>query len=440
MKLIKNADTLIENQIKRADILFDENGIKKIIPRLDKGNLNVKNPIADISIIGEIIDARGLLCIPGLIDVHVHLREPGFTQKETIKTGTMAAARGGFTTIMAMPNVNPFPDNAEAVKRYMRLIKKEAVIDVVPYACITTGEKGEEVTDIRAIKREGISAFSDDGVGVQNDEIMRYAMKRAKENDCIIAAHTEDMHYRKKDACINEGAKSKELGVLGIPNECEYKQLERDLRLVEEIKAKYHCCHISAMQSVKLLREYKAKGLDVSGEAAAHHLLLTEEDIKSVYDTNFKMNPPLRTEADRQALIEGLLDGTIDMIASDHAPHTQEEKAKKINEAPFGIVSLETSFAMLYTKLVMTGKMSLAKLVDLMSKRPAKRFFEDKRGELKEGYRADIVLIDIKNEFVIDKRKFLSKGKNTPFDGQKCFGRVVKTFANGKLVYDDAEN
>lgn len=448
MKLIKNANALIDNQIKRADILFDETSIKKIITYPENAeaeakannsvnntaNTAAKNPESDID---EIIDASGLLCIPGLIDVHVHLREPGFIQKETIKTGTMAAARGGFTTIMAMPNVYPFPDDVETIKKYKKLIKKEAVIDVVPYACITNGEDGKKSTDIEAISKEGIRAFSDDGVGVQNDEIMREAMRLAKANDCMIAAHTEDMHYRKEGSCINDGPKARELGVVGIPNECEYKQLERDLKLAEETKVKYHCCHMSARQSVELLREYKAKGLDISGEVAAHHLLLTEENIKSIYDTNLKMNPPLRTEADRQSLLEGLLDGTIDMIASDHAPHTEEEKAKKLPDAPFGIVSLETSFAMLYTRLVMTGKLSIAKLIELMSKRPAKRFFADKRGELKEGYRADIVLIDTKNEFVIDKSKFRSKGKNTPFDGQRCFGKVIKTFATGRLVYDD---
>ena len=434
MKLIKNVKipaNLIDecktgkyqdDEFLIRDIAFDDNGI------IDIGT--------DVAVTEgcEIISGKGLVALPGLIDVHVHLRQPGNEKKETIKTGTMAAAAGGMTTVMAMPNVSPFPDNVETMKEYQKLIDQEAVVNVIPYSCITQKEGGEKVVDMAAMKELGYTAFSDDGVGVQKDGIMEQAMAKSAELGVMIVAHTEDMNYRKPKACINEGAKAKELGLLGIPNECEYKQLERDLQLVEKTGAHYHCCHMSAKESVQLMRDYKAKGCDVSGEATVHHLLLTEDGIDG---PNWKMNPPLKTEEDRQALIGAIKDGTITVIANDHAPHTAEEKARSMEDAPFGIVTIENAFSLLYTYLVKEGEISLVKLVKLMSENPAKRFGMEKKGALKKGYASDIILVDLDNEFVIDKEKFYSKGRNTPFHGWKCCGKVKQTFVNGISVYKE---
>lgn len=435
MKLIKNvkipADILQECEKKEfedefliKDILFDNNGIIEI-----GDDVSIREGC-------EIIAGKGLVALPGLIDVHVHLRQPGNEKKETIKTGTMAAAAGGMTTIMAMPNVSPFPDNVETMKEYQKLIDEEAVVNVIPYACITCKEAGDNVVDMKALQEMGYNAYSDDGVGVQTDGVMEIAMEKSAQLGTMIVAHTEDMNYRKPGACINEGKKSKELGLIGIPNECEWKQLERDLKLVEKTGAHYHCCHMSAKESVQLLREYKAKGCDVSGEATCHHLILTEDDIQG---TNWKMNPPLKTEEDRQALIAGIKDGTIELIANDHAPHTEEEKQRPMDQAPFGIVTIENAFSLLYTNLVRTGEISLGKLVELMSKNPAKRFGMDRKGSLKNGNVSDIILVDLDHEFVIDKEKFHSKGRNTPFHGVKCYGRVKQTFVNGISVYKEED-
>ena len=433
MKLIKNiripVDLLqecakgdVNEEFAIKDILFDNDGIIEI-----GDEVSIREGC-------EIISGKGLVALPGLIDVHVHLRQPGNEQKETIKTGTMAAAAGGMTTVMAMPNVNPFPDNVETMKEYQKLIDQDANVNVIPYACITCKEAGDNVVDMKAMQEMGYNAYSDDGVGVQDDGVMKIAMEKSAELGTMIVAHTEDMEYRKPGASINQGKKSEELGLIGIPNECEWKQLERDLKLVEKTGAHYHCCHMSAMESVELLREYKAKGCDVSGEATCHHLILTEDDIQG---TNWKMNPPLKTEEDRQALIDGIKDGTIELIANDHAPHTEEEKQKPMDQAPFGIVTIENAFSLLYTKLVRTGEISLTKLVELMSKNPAKRFGMDRKGSLEKGNVSDIILVDLDHEFVIDKEKFQSKGRNTPFHGVRCYGKVKQTFVNGISVYKE---
>ncbi len=422
LRLLKNVYILKDGEKIATNILFDENRIIKI-----EDNIQAEEV--------EIIDCKGNLAMPGLVDVHVHLREPGYEQKETILSGTEAAAAGGFTTIMAMPNLKPHPDSLEHVAMYQDIINRDTKINVIPYVCITKSERGEEIVDIDALVKAGYRWFSDDGVGVQNDSIMEEAMTLAKKNDAMIVAHTEDNEYRKPYSSINEGKVSERLGLVGIPNECEYKQLERDLKLVEKTKVSYHCCHMSAKESVKLIREYKKKGLDVSGEVTAHHLLLTEE---SVVDANHKMNPPLRTEEDRQALLEGIIDNTIEVIANDHAPHTEEEKARGIEKSPFGIVALETSFSLLYTNLVKKGIISLERLIELMSTAPAKRFGFDKKGKLEEGFSSDIVIVDLNEKFIIDKEKFLSKGKNTPFHGFECYGKIKKTFVNGSLKYEEA--
>lgn len=423
MKLIKQAMLLDHDDVLvQKDVLFNEFGIEKIADAIECDN-------------HEVIMAKGLVLLPGLIDAHVHLREPGNAHKETIKSGTKAAAHGGFTTIMAMPNVIPYPDSVEHMTSYLELIAKDACVNVIPYGCITKGEQGQALVDMHALKQLGIYAFSDDGVGVANDEIMMQAMDKSASEEVMIVAHTEDMKYRKAKACMHEGIRNQELGYIGIPSACEYKQLERDLMLVEVSKAHYHVCHMSAKESVKLLHDYKEKGCDVSGEVTVHHLLLNEMDVQD--DANYKMNPPLRGSEDQQALLQGLKDGVIDMIANDHAPHTLEEKAKGMVEAPFGIVSIETVFPLLYTKLVLTKKITLEQLVYWMSEAVAKRFHMEHKGKIKEGYDADFTLIDIEHEHVIDPNKFYSKGKNTPFTGVACKGWPVATIVRGNIVYKE---
>lgn len=410
------------NECELMEVAYDESGIKQIGKAL---SIDAE----------EIIDAQGKLLCPGLIDVHVHLREPGYEHKETIKTGTMAAAHGGFTTIMAMPNVIPYPDDAKVMQAYLEKIKQDAIVQVIPYGCITKQEKSQELADIKGMSALGIHAYSDDGVGVATEEMMKQAMLACVKEKAIIVAHTENMDYRKPGACMHEGIRNKELGLLGIPSACESTQLLRDLKLAEETKARYHVCHMSAKESVDYLRAYKAKGVDCSGEVTAHHLLLNEMDVQG---PNEKMNPPLRSKEDQEALISGLLDGTIDMIANDHAPHSEEEKQKGMVNAPFGIVALETAFPLLYTRFVKeTKRFTLEQLLHFMSEAPAKRFQLEKKGKLAVGYDADMFLIDITKETKIDKQTFLSKGKNTPFDGWKCFGKVSMTIVNGKIVYKE---
>lgn len=423
MKVIKNAAILWENEyVTKSNLLFDEQGIQGLCDTFNESEMD------------EVIDGEGYLLLPGFIDVHVHLREPGFEHKETIKTGTQAAAHGGFTTVMAMPNLKPHPDCVENMHAYLEKIKEDAIVNVVPYANITKGAAGKEIVDFKAMSELGIHAVSDDGVGVAREEVMLEAMKQAKACGTMIVAHTEDMAYRQGLACMHEGIRNKELGLPGIPSACEYAQFQRDLKLVEESGVAYHVCHMSAIESVQSLKEAKANGLDVSGEVTAHHLLLNEMD---VMDANHKMNPPLRSKEDQEALIQGLLDGTIDMIANDHAPHAEEEKAKGMELAPFGIVALETAFPLLYTRFVKeTQRFTLSQLVRWMSEAPAKRFGFKRKGMLKAGYAADMILVDINEMRTVDKDAFYSKGKNTPFHGWEAYGWVMKTYCAGKLVYE----
>ena len=423
MKLLKNVHVLENNRQVRKEILFDETGILKIAEQIDAPE-------------AEVIDGKEMTALPGLIDVHVHLREPGFAYKETIDTGTMAAAAGGFTTIMAMPNVQPYPDSTEVMEAYLQKIEADAHVHVIPYATITKAESGKEVVDMAALAKMGVRAFSDDGVGVQSGDVMEEAMKQSHALGTMIVAHTEDMSYRKPGAYMHEGTESKARGVVGIPSECEWKQLERDLKLVEKTGAHYHCCHVSAKESVQLLREYRRRGCDVSGEVTAHHLLLCDRD---VVDANWKMNPPLRGEADRKALIRGLQEGTLSLIANDHAPHSEEEKKRPLESAPFGIVSLETAFPLLYTKLVLTGIVSLKQLVNWMSTAPAERFGLARRGRLEEGYASDFTLVDLNEEYIINRNHFLSKGRNTPFHGWRVKGKIKATYVDGTCVYEEGK-
>ena len=423
MKLLKNVHVLENNRQVRKEILFDETGILKIAEQIDAPE-------------AEVIDGKEMTALPGLIDVHVHLREPGFAYKETIDTGTMAAAAGGFTTIMAMPNVQPYPDSTEVMEAYLQKIEADAHVHVIPYATITKAESGKEVVDMAALDKMGVRAFSDDGGGVQSGDVMEEAMKQSHALGTMIVAHTEDMSYRKPGAYMHEGTESKARGVVGIPSECEWKQLERDLKLVEKTGAHYHCCHVSAKESVQLLREYRSRGCDVSGEVTAHHLLLCDRD---VVDANWKMNPPLRGEADRKALIRGLQEGALSLIANDHAPHSEEEKKRPLESAPFGIVSLETAFPLLYTKLVLTGIVSLKQLVNWMSTAPAERFGLARRGRLEEGYASDFTLVDLNEEYIINRNHFLSKGRNTPFHGWRVKGKIKATYVDRTCVYEEGK-
>lgn len=413
-----------DNTCVQKDVLFDEKEILAIEDHIE----------ADAA---QVIDAQGKLLMSGFIDVHVHLREPGYAHKETIATGTMAAAHGGFTTIMAMPNVIPVPDSAAIMQEYQSFIKQHAHVRVYPYASITKGEQGKETVDFHSLKQMGIHAFSDDGVGVGDDEVMRRAMEASAKENILLVAHTEDMRYRKQYACIHQGIQSEKLQVIGIPSACEYEQVKRDLKLVEQTHAHYHICHMSTKESVAYLAAAKAQGLDVSGEVTTHHLLLNELDVKN--DANYKMNPPLRSVEDQQALLKGLQDGTIDLIANDHAPHSADEKAKGLVEAPFGIVSLETAFPLLYTYLVKNGKVTLAQLQHWMSSAPAKRFGFARMGQIKVGYAPDLVLIDCAKTKTINPDEFYSKGKNTPFAGWEISGIPVMTIVKGSIVYKEDE-
>jgi len=382
------------------------------------------------------VDLDGKLLSPGFIDVHVHLREPGGEHKETIKTGTNAAARGGFTTIASMPNTRPVPDTVEHLKALNQKIEETAVVNVLPYASITIRQAGEEQTDFEGLKENGAFAFTDDGVGVQSAEMMYKAMQKAAELNVSIVAHCEENTLIQK-GCVHEGKFSKENGLNGIPSICESVQIARDVLLAEATGCHYHVCHISTKESVRVVRDAKRAGINVTAEVSPHHLILCEDDIPGL-DTNFKMNPPLRSEIDRAALIEGLLDGTIDMIATDHAPHTEEEKAQGMQLAPFGIVGLETAFPLLNTHFVQTGKMTLKQLLDFMTTKPAE-VFKVNRGKIEVGAVADLTVIDLEQEEEIDSTNFLSKGKNTPFNGWECKGWPVMTMVNGKLVYEREE-
>ncbi|MCY7799867.1 dihydroorotase [Bacillus haynesii] len=385
--------------------------------------------------LGEtVIDADGLFVSPGLVDLHVHFREPGGEKKETIETGAKAAARGGFTTVAAMPNTRPVPDTKEQMEWLVNRIDETASVRVLPYASITIRQTGQEMTDFEGLKDAGAFAFTDDGVGVQTAGMMYEAMKKAASIDKAIVAHCEDnsLIY---GGSVHDGEFAKANGLNGIPSVCEAVHIARDVLLAEAAGCHYHVCHISTKESVRVVRDAKKAGIRVTAEVTPHHLLLSDSDIPGL-DTNYKMNPPLRSPEDREALLEGLRDGTIDFIATDHAPHTEEEKQQTMSLAPFGIVGLETAFPLLYTHFVKTGKWTLKQLHDYMTVKPCEAFGLP-YGKLEAGRSADITLIDLEREEKIDKSIFLSKGKNTPFDGISCFGWPVMTMAKGKLVYQE---
>lgn len=364
--------------------------------------------------------------LPGFCDVHVHFREPGFSFKETIKTGSRSASRGGYTTVLTMPNLNPTPDCKENLQKQIDIIKKDAICEVIPYGTITKGESGEELSNMQELAPY-VLAFSDDGRGVQNSLIMKDAMLKAKSLNKLIVAHCEDNSLL-FGGYIHDGEYAKKHNHKGISSISEYKQIERDIELVKETGVSYHVCHISTKESVELIRKAKKEGVDITCETAPHYLVMTENDLKE--DGNYKMNPPLRSEQDRLALIEGIKDGTIDMIATDHAPHSVEDKNKGLEKSAFGIVGLETAFPLLYTNLVKTNIITLEKLVELLCVNPRKRF----NLELREN---DFTIFEISTPYKIDSNEFLSMGRNTPFNGKEVYGRCVLTVNNGKIIYEE---
>lgn len=378
----------------------------------------------------KVVDAGGLLVTEALADVHVHFRVPGRPDKETVLTGSRAAAAGGYTAVCTMPNLSPVPDSVENIAVEQEIIDKEAVVAVYPYAAITLGRAGKELVDMEALKGRCI-AFSDDGSGVQSPEMMERAMRKAAELGCIIAAHCEDNSLLHR-GYIHDGEYSHAHGHRGICSESEWGQIERDVAIAEKTGCRYHVCHISTKESVDIIRRAKARGVRVTCETGPHYLTLCDADLQE--DGRFKMNPPLRSASDRDALIEGIVDGTIDMIATDHAPHTAEEKSRGLEGSAMGVVGLETAFPVLYTHLVRTGVISLAKLLELMSAAPRRIFGIG--GSLSVGSRADIALFDLENEYEIDPGSFASKGRATPFAGWKVYGRPVMTIYNGTIVYD----
>ena len=367
--------------------------------------------------------ASEYVVFPGFCDVHVHFREPGFSYKETIESGSKASARGGYTAVCTMPNLSPVPDSVAHLGQQLKLIEEQAVIHVYPYGAITVGQKGEEMADLEGMAPNCI-AFSDDGRGVQSDDMMRQAMLRAKALGKMIVAHCE-VNSLLKGGYIHDGQYARAHGHKGICSASEYEQIARDLRLVEETGCAYHVCHISTKESVELIRQAKAKGLDVTCETGPHYLTMDDSFLQE--DGRFKMNPPLRDKSDREALVAGIVDGTIDMIATDHAPHSAEEKSKGLAASAFGVVGIETAFPVMYTYFVEPGIITLEKLIDLLSNNPRKRFGIP--------VNSDYTVWDLSKEFAVDPGEFLSKGKATPFAGWKLKGECLLTVCDGKAVY-----
>lgn len=436
-QLIMNASVLNEQGEAELKSILIADGKILAIANADAGvSLLVEEGASGQELEVEKIDAQGKLVIPGLIDMHVHLREPGFEYKETIETGSRAAVKGGFTTIACMPNTRPVTDNVDTVQLVLKKGQEAGLAKVLPYAAITKNELGRELTDFEALKAAGAIGFTDDGVGVQSAQMMKDAMSRAKALDMPVIAHCED-NTLVVGAAVTDGEFAKRHGLKGIPNESEAIHVGRDILLSEATGAHYHVCHVSTEQSVRLIRHAKSFGIKVTAEVCPHHLVLSDEDIPGL-DANWKMNPPLRSPRDVQACIEGLEDGTIDIIVTDHAAHSEEEKAKGLELAPFGIVGFETAFPLLYTKFVATGKWTLDFLVRRMTTDPA-RVFRLETGRLEEGAPADLTMIDLEQEQAVDPQTFASKGRNTPFTGWKLKGWPVKTWVDGKLVWSADE-
>lgn len=415
--LLKNANVYIDGSFKKTDIFIKDN----MIVSVDGSVHNGENVVS--------FDFNNKYIFPGFTDVHVHLREPGFLCKETIETGTKAAARGGYTSVCAMPNLKPVPDSAEDIKIETDIIEKTALVHVYPYGAITVDEMGKELADLEGMAPYAI-AFSDDGHGVQNDDMMRNAMKKSKELGKMIVAHCE-VNELLEGGYIHKGKYAELHGHKGICSESEWKQIERDIELVKETGCAYHVCHISTKESVELIRKAKSEGVNISCETGPHYLVLNDMDLQE--EGRFKMNPPIRDESDRLALIEGIKDGTIEFIATDHAPHTEEEKSKGLKNSLMGVVGLETAFPIVYTELVRKGIITLEKAMELLNGNAIERFGIG--SDIAAGKPADLTVFDLDEEYVIDPKDFLSKGKSTPFTGRKVFGKCLMTMVNGEIVY-----
>ena len=418
-QLLKNATVYTQGRFIKTNIEITDGIITKISNEIEENNFNI------------IYDLKNLYLLPGLIDVHTHLREPGFIYKETIKTGSMAGTKGGYTSICAMPNLNPTPDCMENLQIELDAIKKDAVINVYPYGTITKGEKGEELADLAGMK-EYVVGYSDDGKGVQNENIMKLAMQEAKKIGKMIVAHCEDNSLL-NGGYIHDGEYARINGHKGICSESEWGQIKRDIELARKTGCHYHVCHISTKESVEIIRKAKKEGVKVTCETAPHYLVLNDMQIKE--EGRFKMNPPIRSKKDQIALIEGIKDGTIDTVITDHAPHSKEEKSKGLQESAMGVVGLEVAFPVLYTNLVKTGEITLEKLIELMNTNPKNIF---KIGtEIKEGEKADLTLYNLEEQYNIDSNTFISMGKATPFDGNHVYGKCKMTMCNGNIVYNE---
>lgn len=416
--LLKNGTVYYQGKMQKVDVLI-QNGV---VCKIDR----------DIQADGcPVIDSSKFNIIPGLADVHVHLREPGFSYKETILTGTKAAAKGGFTLVAAMPNLNPVPDSAEHLKIELDRIEKNRVIKVLPYGSITVGEKGKELRDMAGMAKDVI-AFSDDGKGVQNSDMMEKAMETAKSLGKAIVAHCE-VESLLNGGYIHDGEYAKLHGHRGISSASEYEEVIRDINLSEKTGCQFHACHISTKESVEAIRQAKAKGLKVSGETGPHYLAFTDMDLQE--SGSWKMNPPIRSEEDRQALIKGVRDGTIECIITDHAPHSREEKSKGLAGSSMGVVGLETSFAAVNTYMVENGYISFEKLVEVMSINPRKIFGIESGIQI--GKPADITIVDPKAKWTVNPEEFISMGKATPFAGKTLTGKVIATIYNGDFAYSE---
>ena len=378
----------------------------------------------------QIISIEGKYVFPGFADVHVHFREPGFSYKETVETGSKAAAAGGYTLVGTMPNLNPAPDTRENLEKQLSLIRENAVIGVIPYGTISMERKGKELSKMDEMAKD-VLGFSDDGSGVDDEELIVRAMKKAKALDKVIAAHSEVISLV-NGGHAHDGEFAKANGIKGISSESEWKMVERDIALQKEIGGKHHVCHISAKETVALIRKAKAEGVDITCETAPHYLIMNDGMLKN--EGRYKMNPPIRSEEDRLALIEGVLDGTIDMIATDHAPHAKHEKEGTFPESAMGVTGIETAFTMMYTYLVKPGILKLERLIEMMADRPRKRFSLP-QCRMEEGFDADFTVFDPEARFVVEGEKLLSMGKYTPFEGWKAEGEIVRTVFKGKTVF-----
>ena len=407
----------------RGARVFDNGTMKQLDMYYNGESLSIFE--GDVSLFPSTSIFDNVVIFPGFCDVHVHLREPGFSYKETVGTGTLASARGGYTAVCSMPNLNPTPDTREHLDEQLEIIKRDACIAVYPYGTITKGEVGRELSDMEDMACD-VVAFSDDGKGVQDEEMMRAAMLKAKSLGKMIVAHCEDNSLL-HGGYIHDGEYAKAHGHRGICSESEWGPIARDLKLVEETGCAYHVCHISTKESVEIIREAKARGVNVTCETGPHYILLDDSCLEE--DGRFKMNPPLRSPEDREAILAGILDGTIDMIATDHAPHSAEEKGAGLEKSSMGVVGIETAFATLYTNLVMTGKLSPERLCELLSKNPRERF----------GIESDpgFTVFDVSEEYEIDPADFKSKGKSSPFTGEKVYGKCLLTVYGGKTVYSE---